>query len=78
MTITEIVERLAKCDPVYGPVRGPKPVDKDGWPVEGAKYTSVRICALCGATSGDQQENVRHESTCPWIPAREAIAKAQS
>ena len=59
-----VVRQLAACDPVYGPVgakRGPN----------NTKRISIRICALCGAESADQGENVNHSLSCPWLPARD-------
>lgn len=71
----KIVEQLAATDPVYGPVRGPQKLNPDGtpkvWATTGKPiYTFIRICALCRVQSGDNEENVTHEATCPWIPAK--------
>ena len=60
MNNAEIVSALAKCDPVYGPVRGPN-------------KTSIRICALCRRESADNAENVTHAAGCPWLPAVQAV-----
>jgi hypothetical protein len=69
MTEYQIVEALAKTDPVYGPV-------KSAPRLPNGQFSSVRICALCRARSGHNEENVRHEAACPWIPAKKMVKAA--
>jgi hypothetical protein len=70
MTPHEIIKALAEADPVYETtVRPPVP----GTP-SALTRSFVRKCALCRAMSGHNEENVLHEASCPWIPAKRLIA----
>ena len=70
MTPHDIIKALAESDPVYETsVMPPVP----GTPSRLTK-SFVRKCALCRAISGHNEENVRHEASCPWIPAKQLIA----
>lgn len=63
----EILEWFAnKTDPVYDTrIKPPVP----GTPAS-LEYSSVKMCKLCGAHGGHNQENVRHNLKCPWMDAR--------
>lgn len=65
-----IIKALAESDPVY-PVTVRPPVP--GTPAR-LDRSFVRKCALCRAVSGHNEENVMHEASCPWIPAKKALA----
>jgi len=69
MTAREIVKALAQTDPVYDTTVHP-PVA--GTPKDLVK-SFVKKCSLCRAISGHNEENVTHESNCPWIHARAYI-----
>jgi len=77
MTPHEIIKGLAESDPVYettvyetNHVIGHPSVPLPSKP----KKMFVRKCAICRAISRHNEENVLHEASCPWIPAKELIA----
>lgn len=63
----DLVENLGRCDPVHDFTIVER-IDKDDLRFEApTRKRFVRRCALCGAVSGHNEENVTHQQHCPWI-----------
>lgn len=70
----EILKRFANSsDPVYDTrIRESTPGIRDIMAPE-PKMIAVKMCSLCGAHGGHNQENLTHNSRCVWMEARQLV-----